>query len=94
MNQSDELKTIGVRDELTPYIQRINRAIAYRGDDDHEDVRSILKEFSRTHYLPKQQVIEAIGEDEYDNYASEKDRVIATQRDELRSQIKKQLGVE
>ncbi len=36
---------IGISDGLTKYVQRINAAVAYTGNDDHEDVRSILKEF-------------------------------------------------
>lgn len=41
-NEIDE--TIGIADDLTPYIKRINAAVGYAGTNDHEDVRSILKE--------------------------------------------------
>ena len=38
--------TIGTTDGLTPWIQRINAAVGYTGTNDHEGVRSILKEFA------------------------------------------------
>lgn len=43
-NTSD---TIGVADNLTPYVKRINAAVAYTGQNDHEDVRSILNDYRK-----------------------------------------------
>lgn len=46
MNTEDtrDRETIGVSDDLTPWVKRINIAAAYTGTNDHEDVRSILKQ--------------------------------------------------
>lgn len=41
----DENVTPGT-DEMGPWVKRIRAAIDYRGSNDHEDVRSILREFA------------------------------------------------
>lgn len=34
-------------DDLGPYVKRIAKAVKYKGNEDHEDVSSILKELLR-----------------------------------------------
>ena len=34
--------------ELGDWVRRINKAVNYKGNEDHEDVRSILKHFQET----------------------------------------------
>jgi hypothetical protein len=52
MNPTNEPKdveagTIGIQDDLTPWIKRINAAVGYTGESDTEDVISILKKFRK-----------------------------------------------
>lgn len=48
-------------DGLTSYVWRIKKAVAYNGQDDHEDVRSILKERDQS---LKQKLLAAMPEAE------------------------------
>ena len=45
INLREEIENVSHDDGLGEYVKRINRAVNHKGRGDHEDVRSILKDF-------------------------------------------------